>query len=324
MNIKENKRVTAVAAVMGLAFVGLCYYGYDRYSALQSTQARINEINRQVEAYSDEDIVPTAKNSEAISQAAKEAKEYGAKLTAEMSQYAAFCLAGKSDVYKPITSPIAFQSKLKELVGAMAAYANGKCTFGAEDRPGDDASGVSKFGLGQFELQPPREADVPYYGFLLHAINGTMKHIIDAGSPSIKKVYCRPLPEEADRKAKYIRLGYEVAFTAKRSEVINPENPESFSVLPQVINKLAHDKDVYYIVTGLVVKDPNDNSQPEANVERLNPTVAPAAGEGAEPEEGAEATEDNAKVAEPLVGNPDDTVDVFMNIQVLYFTTDKL
>lgn len=337
MNIMENKRVTIIAAAMGLAFLGLCYYGYDRYSAFKDAQQKIEGLSSEAEAFADEAVVPTKVNSQAMIEASKEAKELSVKLTDEMAHYATTCMrmvgaAGDDNkpvngLYAPITSATGFQKTLKGDLGAkIVQYAKDKCALGEAAKGSEDS--VRLHGLARFDKSAPTDVEVPYYSFLLYAIDGTMRHIIDAGATAIKKIYCRPLPEGNVLKDKYFRLGYEVVFSAKRSEVIDPQNPDSLSVLPQVINKLSHDENFYYIITGMAVKSPDDNNQPEARIEMLAGEPATTeGGEAAEPageaEEGA-AAQETVKIAKPLLGNPDDTVDVFMNIQVLYFTTDKL
>ena len=326
MNIMENKRVAAVSLVMALAFGGICYYGYGRYTDLKATQTRISEISNKLEDYSAESNPPNAKNRDLVTQAAKDAKELRDKLYADLLQYASFCMAGQgaqvatgepsapapkgANAYMPVSNPNAFQHNFTALMGALGSYAAEKgCTL--------DPS-VARFGnYSEFEKNTAKEEDVPYLNFLLYAANNAVREIIDSGAPSIKKLYFRELPGAAERKDKIVRLSFEVAFAAKRSQLIDPAKQETLSVLPQVINKLTHDKRFFYIPTGLAVNT-------RENLPAITPEVF-AVSAAAEDDEEVSAAADGqtAPLALPHVGKGDETVDIYLTLQVLYFTSDK-
>lgn len=330
MNIMENKRVALIALVMALAFGGICYYGYDRYTALQSYKAQIAETSSTLENYASETNPPNAKNRDLISQAAEKAKELRDSLYNDLLQYASFCMAGQGaqvavsgaqqsaspaptgdNAYKPVTNPNAFQHNFGALSASLADYAKDKCSFAA----GEGAS-PAKFGnFSLYEKDAAKEEDVPYLNFLIYAADDVMRHIIDSGAPAIKKIYFRELPEAAERKDKIVRLSFEVMFTAKRSDLIAPANATSQSVLPQVLNKIPHDKRFFFIPTGVAVK--TSDSLPD-NDRLAFDAIANAIDDDDDSEEQQPAT-----VAIPLTGKPDETVDVYLTLQVLYFTTDK-
>lgn len=310
MNIMENKRVTAIAALMAIAFVGICYKGYERYSELKDTQAKIAQVNSKIESYTSSEIPPTAKNSEMVVQAANEVEQLASALSKDISKYVNFCMKGESGAetnsraYKPAVTPVAFQNRLKELSAAIAEQAAGKCQLN---------NGAGDFGMTSLKNQAPKEVDAPYLNFLLSAINRAEQHIIAAGAPSIDRVYCAPLPEEeigARRKPEFFPLSFEIAFTAARSEVIDPAKADTLSVLPQVFNKLVQDGDFFFIITGMAVSTPGN--LPIFN----NGSSAPEA-------EGSESNQES-RSATLVTGSADERVNVHITLQVLYFTTDKL
>lgn len=337
----ENKRVAAIALVMAVAFGGICYGGYGRYKDLKTAQAKISEIRNKVEDFTSASITPKPKNRDLITQAAKDAKGLKESMYADLLNYATFCMAGQGaqspapaaeggeapapapvgvDAYRPVTHPAQFQANLKGLIGSLSRYAAEKgCELGLSS--GGEATSVDKFGnYSHFENAVPTQEDVSYYNFLLYAANETLRHIIDAGAPSIKKIYFRELPDAAARKDKYVRLSFEVAFTAKRSELVNPANPDTQSVLPKVINKLTHDKKFFFIPTGVSVT--TRENLPSAGAEAFV-IAAEATADSEEEENEAAAQERVSIVALPQTGKSSDTVDVYLTLQVLYFTSDK-
>lgn len=339
MNIMENKRVAAVALASIVVFGGICYYGYGRYSELKASQAKIAENNNKLADYAEQKIPPLAKNRNAITQAAKEAKALRDALYNDLLQYASFCIAGQGAQspaadggqqpapvagkgYLPATKSLDYQANLKNLIANIAAYAEQKgCTLGDPAQPGD-AGSPARFGNYNGHVNsPPNEEDVPYVNFMAYAADAAMRHIIDAGAPSVSKLYFRELP--ASRKDKYLRLGMEIAFTAKRSDAVNPQDPTSMSVLPQVLNKLTHDKRFFFIPTGVAVT--TRGSLPDAS----RAVFDTAAGndeisENGEETSGAdEESAANAPIAVQRTGSPDDVVNVYITLQVLYFPSDK-
>lgn len=313
MNIMENKRVTAIAALMAVAFIGICYYGYGRYTALKEAQAQISQISSKMEDYASEDIPPTGENSKLIVQAAAEVDKLASELEGEVGKYAAFCMrskpteeAGKNPAYAAGAKPTEFQANLKTLSDSIGAY--------AKDHNSQLLNGSGDFGMSSLKTGAATEVQAPYYNFLLYAMDGAVRHIIDAGAPSIERVYYGGLPEEsitARKQPAYFPLEFQVAFTAKRSDALELEKQLStYSVLPQVLNKLSHDPHFFYIVTGMAVNTRDNLPMPA--------TGKPA--DAAVTEEGGETVQKKAVL---LTGKDNEQVYVHLNIQVLYFTTDK-
>lgn len=311
MNIMENKRVTAITAAMVLVFGFLCYKTYQNYSSLQNNLKEINSKNEQMEAYRSEKLAPTDANRKALAEASKEVEQMAADLSRDMKRYAAYCImqktAGSADGQGDVPLPIVFQNRLRSLSAQLTHDAEGRTLL---------RNGSGDLGMTKLKNQAPTVLAAPYYNFLLTAINGALHHIVAAGAPSIERVYCAPLPEDevtARKKSPYIRLGFEVAFTAKRSEVIDPKSPDTLSVIPQVINKLTQDPNVFYIITGMAV-----NTLHGAPV-TTNPHAATAV------EGETESTEDApTRVASLILGSPDEHVNVHLSIQVLYFDEEKI
>lgn len=329
MNIMENKRVAAISLVMALAFGGICYYGYGRYSALKKTQAQIAEKVSTLESYTEESNPPNAKNRELATQAAKEAKELHDKLRDDLLRYASFCLAGqgaqtgaalgaatgpKTPVpYMPEGDPNKFQHNFKALKAELLRCAQEHNCKLAEN----NNAGYGNY--NRYEREAAKAEDVPYLNFMLFAVNNLLLNVIESGAPAIKKVYIRELPPAAERKDKMLRLSFEIAFTAKRSQVIDPANPNSLSVLPQVLNKITHDSRYFYIPTGVAVFTPG--SLPEMS-STVFEEVRPAADEMVDELDTAENAQETAGImAVPRLGTGDEKVDVFLTMQVLYFNS---
>lgn len=338
MNIMENKRVAAIAFVMALAFGGVCYYGYDRYEALKEYQSKIEDVSAQMAIYEDESIPPREANREEITKAAKSAKELHDKLQKTLLMYASFCTAGQGaqdasalqgyvapvpkgvHKYEYLTNPAAFQTAFKAMIASLSSLAEEKgCTLGSSSQSGSDLS-VAKFGnYSRYELDMPTGENTPYINFLAHAADEALSHIIEAGAPTIKKIYFRELPDAAERKAPIVRLGMEIAFTAKRSEWVKAGDPDSVSVLPQVINRLTHDPHFFFIPTGISVT-PSVKNLPEPDINTL---IDPDVAADDDDEEDVSPSERSEKLAAPHLGKPDETVDVYLTLQVLFFTSDK-
>lgn len=336
MNIMENKRVTAIAAVMGVLFAGLCYKGYESYNTLQSVRAEIERKNSQVQGFASEKLQPTQKNNKLLIEASNEVEKCAVELARDVEKYAAFCIRGESQgalAYRPNASPVDFQNRLRALSAKINEDLGDHCVLN---------NAVGDFGMTNLKNQAPTEIAAPYYNFLLSAVNGAVHHIIDAGAPSVERVYCAPLPEEEltarrpavyfsidpkvasgaglvfnkedarkDLKLAYFPLSFEIAFTAKRSEVIDPEKPDTFSVIPQVLNKLSQDQKIFYVVTGVAVSTLQNP-----------PTVSGSTAQAA-PADDAAASAEQARKASLILGGADDRVNVHLSIQAYYFTTAK-
>lgn len=311
MNIMENKRVTAIAALLAVGFLAICYKGYEKYSVAKEAQEQISQANSKIEGFASDAIPPTAKNSKLIEQASAEVEKLAADLSKDLSKYVTFCVQGDPKAaesrprgYEINVKPVAFQNRLKELSAEISRQAKDKCALN---------NGSADFGMSSLKNQAPREVDAPYLNFLLSAVERVEQHIISSGARSIERVYCAPLPDEeinARKKPDFFPMSFEVAFTARRSENIKDGVADTYSTLPQVMNKIVNDDRFFLIITGMAVSTPG-NLPPVSNT--------------AAAESGAEAAEgDSGSNASLLIGKSTDEVNVHLTLQVLYFTTDKL
>ncbi len=316
MNIMENKRVTAIALLMALAFGGICHYAYGRYRVLQETQAKIAEEHSKLAGYADEELPPTLENSRLLKQASGAMGDLAKELRSDLSAYAKACVTlGKDAKGNPIR-PDVFQKEVNDMTAKVAAYAAQKKTNLSAD--------AAALGLSEYKTASATERDAPYLNFILHTADTLVRHVVDAGSPAIKRLYCAPLPEDkvgARKKPNFFPLEMEISFVARRSaQDIDPAKEETLSVLPRVINSLIADKNCFFIITGISVKT-------AGNLPMLAPYKAPTAA-AEDPMSGGENDGEAAVAAEPvakmITGSPNSEVDVSLTLQVLYFGIDKL
>lgn len=311
MNIKENKRVTAIAVVFAAAFIGLCCYGYGGYTKLQEANALISSESSKLENYSMEDMPPTRENGQILTKAAASVEQMAAELRDDMKKYVDVSLKMGENM-----SPAGFQKNVNDMTAKIAAYAQEKGCALVGEAPG--------LGLNEYKTASAREKEVSYLNFTLHAVDRAVRHVIDAGAPSISRAFCGRLSEEtvdrltsARNKSPYVPLEVELSFTAKRSEVIDPANPDSFSVIPRVINKFTDDDQYFFIITGLSVKT-------AGNLTPVGPYKAPtAAAQGDSLMGSDEESAPSEPVARLITGRSDDMVNVSLTLQVLYFINKK-
>lgn len=315
MNIMENKRVTAIALLMALAFGGICHYAYGRYQALQEARAKIAEEHSKLSGYADEKLPPTLENSRLLKQASGSMGELAKELRSNLSTYAKACVTlGKDAKGNPIL-PEVFQKEVNDMTAKVAAYAAQKKTTLSAD--------AAALGLNEYKTASATERDAPYFNFILHTADTLVRHVVDAGSPAIKRLYCAPLPEDkvgARKKPDFFPLEMEISFVARRSaQDIDPAKDETLSVLPRVINSLIADKNCFFIITGVSVKT-------TGSLPMLESYKAPAAAaeDPMSGEEGGEAAVAAGPVAKMITGSPNSEVDVSLTLQVIYFGTDKL
>lgn len=314
MNILENKRVVLLSAVFALAFAGLTYVGYSRSAQFSKTQAELDKIGTKFQDYNEATLPPTPSNKKAIVQACKDVDKINADMQAEMDKYANYCHGdGK------LLSPVDFQNQVRSAIAEVQNKAKEKgCTLSA---PAMD------LGMASFKNAAATEAEVPFRSFQLKAVQRVAESIINSGAPTLDKIYCAPLPEEATdaRKSKnmaYFPLSFQVAFNAKRSVDTDGQTDEKLSVLPKVVNALMEDKNFFLIITGVAVHS-------DASVPGMDPYQAPAApvaqGDdlGSNEETGAKPEAEARVIAVRKTGNPDETVRVHLNMQVLYFNPSK-
>lgn len=303
MNIMENKRVTAIAALMAVAFIGICYKGYEEYSALQKAKQNIDQRVSLLDNMASSTTPPTAESSRAVEKASKTVTDCAADLSKDFEKYISSC----KTIREEKLSAIGFQNRIKELSAAITKEAGDTCRIN---------NGADKLGMGRVLSQLPQESEVPYRNFLASAIYKLEKILIKSGAPSIESVYFEGLPETLSSSSKYLPLNFEISFTARRSENITEGDASTYSVLPQVVNKMIHDGEFFYIITGMAVGTQGNlpllKSTPDAPAE-------PQAAEGETP--AAEPVQGKAAL---IIGTPNEEVTVHLNVQVLYFTADSL
>ena len=306
MNISENKRVIALSAVFALAFGGVMFYGYGKSQEAAESRAKIAEINDRFAGYDGQELAPTKQNLRNIKDAYSQVSGVNKDLQAELNRYAAFCWGDGKKI-----SAQDFQNELRDSINKIKSLASSQ---------GADVAGPAEnLGLASFKNAAPVADDVPFRSFQLKAVTRVAEDILAAGAPSLEKIYCAPLPDEAaealnpgSRKAKpYFPLRFEVAFDASRG------------VLPKVLNSIMSDKDFFLTITGIAVRG-------NENLPGIDAYTAPAeiaeSGEdlGGETTETAENAADGFRtVAVRKTGSPDEKVRVHMTMQVLYFTPGK-
>ena len=309
MKIMENKRVTALAVLMLIAFGFLCYYGYGQYRILSEAESKIDEERSKLEGYGEEELPPTKDNSRYLSQAASTMSQLTGELRTNLESFAKACRAEGTDI-----RPDRFQKEVNDMTARIAAYAQEKkCALSPE---------AAALGLNEYKTASATERDAPYLNFLLHAADNVVRAVIDSGAPSITRFYCAPLPEKelsARKQSPYFPLEMEIAFTARRSAVdIDPAKEGTLSVLPRAINSIVSDKKYFLIITGIAVNSTETlPMMPVYKAPReVGDSLTPAAVDG-------ESEEDSEPVAKLITGR-DGVVNVHVTLQVLYFTTDKL
>ncbi len=306
MNISENKRVIALSAVFALAFGGVMFYGYGKSQEAAESRAKIAEINDRFAGYDGQELAPTKQNLRNIKDAYSQVSGVNKDLQAELNRYAAFCWGDGKKI-----SAQDFQNELRDSINKIKSLASSQ---------GANVAGPAEnLGLASFKNAAPVADDVPFRSFQLKAVTRVAEDILAAGAPSLEKIYCAPLPDEAaealnpgSRKAKpYFPLRFEVAFDASRG------------VLPKVLNSIMSDKDFFLTITGIAVRG-------NENLPGIDAYTAPAeiaeSGEdlGGETTEAAENAADGFRtVAVRKTGSPDEKVRVHMTMQVLYFTPGK-
>ncbi len=316
MNIMENKRVTAIALLMAIAFGGICHYSYGRYQALKAAEAEIAQEKSKLDGYADEELPPTRENSRLLVQASDSIEGLAADLRRTMEAYAKSCASLGKDAQGQAIAPDRFQKEVNDMTAKVAAYAaERKCGLSAD---------AAALGLNEYKTASATERDAPYLNFLLHAADRLVRHVVDSGAPAVKRLYCAPLPEEqvgAKRQPDFFPLELEITFTARASAAdIDTTKEETLSVLPRVINALNGDKSFFFTITGFSVKT-------ASNLPMLAPYRAsskqPA---GVDPMQGQQKSgaTSASPVAQQLTGAADSSVDVSLTLQVLYFTKDKL
>ena len=304
MNILENKRVLGLSVVFALAFGGLTYYGFDRLSAYDSAKKELEDINNRVMDFEQDEYPPTAATRKAMTAAAKKMDETLKALKADFAGYAAKCTGDGKNI-----SSVEFQNQVRATIDELS--------HSAADKGCKLSGAAADLGMAQFKNAAATADDVPYRSFQLKAAKRVADIVVNSGAPELEKMYCASLPDPKVRKKKtHFPLSMEVVFKAKRSEVAEA-GKAPVSVLPTVLNSLAADKDFFFKVTGLWV------ASSEPNLPAIDPYQGPAEdasqGDDITAEAEAKPETDARIIAQRKTGAPEETVNVHMNLQVLYF-----
>lgn len=303
MNILENKRVALVSAVFALAFGGLVYYGFDRTTAFSVAKEKLSAANDRVLDYEQMEFPPTTATKKAVTAAAKEVEDTVKELEKDFGTYRDKCIGNGKAI-----SSVDFQNQVRGAIDDLAREAGEKgCNV---------SSAAADLGMATYKNSAATAEDVPYLAFQLKAAKRVADTVINSGSPLLDKLYCAPLPDaKARKKGDNFPLSIEVAFTAKRSAVEEGKTP--VSVMPQVLNSLSTDKDFFYKVTGVWI------AANEPNLPGIDAYQSPVAdanqGDDLTGEAAPAGESESRRIAVRKTGNPEETVRVHLNLQVLYF-----
>lgn len=297
MNISENKRVVALSAVFALAFGGIMFYGYGESQKNAANEAEIAQIRDRFDTYANAEMPPTKQSLKEIKAAFSEVSAANKDMQAEMNRYAAHCWGDGKAI-----SSLEFQTRLLaacKKIKNLADSSQAKITGSA-----------AELGMKTHQRNAPVADNVPFLDFQLRAVTRVAESILAADTTALSKVYCADLPEiafETRKPAPYFPLGFEVAFEAKRSAI------------GSVINSIVQDKDFFLTITGVAVEGPDKLASIDAyKAPNANATAGANLGEEVAAEDSVEV------VAVRKTGSPDETVRVYMTLQVLYFTPGKI
>ncbi|MDO5472799.1 MAG: Amuc_1100 family pilus-like protein [Akkermansia sp.] len=304
MNILENKRVALLTAVFALAFGGLVYYGCGRMSDGSAAKQQLDEINEKVRNFESDEFPPTDSTRKAVKNAAKKVADVCKELKADFETYENKCVGdGK------LIEGVELQKKTRAAIGELENHAAQKgCTIEPDAR---------ELGMKWFRDNTDTPEEAPYHYFQLKAAQRVAQLVVDAGAPRISRIFCATaLPEAKElKKKRQLPLAIEVAFDAKRSEVTTgAEAP--VSVLPQVLNSLAADKDFFFQVTGVHVAPANAILPDKGNYQA--PLSDPS--QGADLNGDEQAAVSAGEIASQLTGKADELARVYITLQVIYFT----
>ncbi len=294
MNISENKTVFALSAVFAIAFGGLMYLGYEGMTGASDANKRLNEIGVAFEDFNAADYVPTANNQKAIVAATKDVDKLNQDLSNQLQAYK------KATLNTNPISAVDFQNQVRKAIADLAQKAKGKgIALGSQ---------ASTLGMAVYQNQSAIKEEVAYRSYFLSAVEHANNILVDTGVPSIDKIFCSELPKEVAMGMKkapdYFPLSFELSFTVKRS------------MLPQIINALTSDKKYFYTITGFSAL--GETIPSEVSAYKAPATMATAGDDD-------EAAADAAAAAAPRIlatrklGDPNEKVQVHLNLQVLYF-----
>ena len=302
MSISENKRVLGISAAFLAAFAGLGYVGFSQHSACEEATKELNDLSDNISAMADAEFAPSQAIQKELTAANKTLAAQKEAIKAQFASYPALCDA------KPLTSP-EFQARLRTL--------NEKLTAAAKEKGCEIAAAARDLGMSTLLRDTPQADMVPLLTFQLEAINGLENHVVAAGAARLDKGFCAPLPDpkEAAKAAKkldilgrkYFPVDMELAFTAKSG------------TLTTALNSIMNDKQVFYIITGLAIK--NDTAlQPMDDALGKQPDAVPTT-QSAEAA-GGQAAQPAVPVAKQIAGLDGEQARVHLTVRALYFVPE--
>lgn len=293
MNISENKTVLALSAVFAIAFGGLMYLGYDAMSGAGDANNRLREIGDAFEDFNAAEFVPTAANFKTINAATKDVEKLNGALMDKLNAYKKATLNTKTP------TPVDFSNQVRAAISDLAQAAQKSGTaLGPQ---------ASTLGMGVYQSQSAIQAEVAYRAYFLGAVEHANNILVAAAVPSIDKIYCEELPAAAKADLKkapdYFPMSFELSFTVKRG------------MLPQIINEFLSDQKYFYTITGF-------SALSETVPSEISEYKAPSNGVSSAGDDGGEeAAAGNAVrvLATRKLGDPNEKVQVHLNLQVLFF-----
>lgn len=294
MNLSENKRVVALSAAFALAFGGVMYVGYEGMTGAETANKRLSEIGVAFEDYNAADFVPNAGNLKALSAATKEVEKINKSLNDQLNEYK------KASADSKVMTAVDFQNQVRKAIVDLAQK--------AKDKNMALGSQAATFGMSVYQSQSAIKEEVAYRSYMLSAVEHAANVLVDASVPSIDKIYCEELPAEADAKMEkapeYFPLSFELSFTVKRG------------MLPQIMNNLMGDKKYLYTVTGISAV--TETLPSEVAAYKAPAEVMDSAGDD-DDEDASTKTQAARVLAIRKLGDPNEKVQVHLNMQVLFF-----
>lgn len=309
MNILENKRATALTGVFALAFVGLMAMGYMKSTEADAINKEASTNENALRSATGSALAPNAETKAVLNKATKSLQARAAIIKADLKPYTATCKAITADA---ISKETLFHP---EHLGAARNWLNKKAGATGCEIPG--AEGFT-FGLDRNYNERNDAATTETTPFLLYQLNAARTlagYVADAGAVSLDRMYCEPVPGEED--GNYTSLHIELTFTAKRGNI--PSDGAHTSVVSQIENAILdgkgeivlrqeESKDARYLFK---IKGINANS---------NNTYEPIDTYSEPFQTAGEANTEPASIAKRKVGQEDETVQVNLIVEAIYFS----
>ncbi len=309
MNFLENKRAAALTGVFALAFVGLMTLGYMKSTEAEAIKKESTANENTLQTITRSALAPKAETKAVLNKATKSLQTRIATLKADLKPYTDTCKAITADA---ISKELLFHP---EHLGAARSWLSKKAAATGCEIPG--AEGFT-FGLDRNYNERNDAATTETTPFLLYQLNAARTlagYVADAGAVSLDRMYCEPVPGEED--GKYTSLHIELTFTAKRGNI--PSDSAHTSVSTQVQNAILdgkgeivlrqeESKDARYLFK---IKGINANS---------NNTYEPIDSYSEPFQTAGDDTAEPTSIAKRKVGTEDETVQINLIVEAIYFS----